>query len=112
MAQTMNPLLGLNQRGQFVWLDHISRSLIRRGGLQRLHGKQLPLTVTGDARPDCCIPPGPVAGAEALGDDEIHGDAECLGDAEAEDPLRRGVPAPHCAARSQIRIASGEPSRM
>ena len=32
----MNPLLGLNQRGQFVWLDHISRSLIRGGGLQRL----------------------------------------------------------------------------
>ena len=32
----MNPLLGLNQRGQFVWLDHISRSLVRGGGLQRL----------------------------------------------------------------------------
>src|SRR5688572_23320386 len=32
----MNPLLGLNQCGQFVWLDHISRSLIRGGGLQRL----------------------------------------------------------------------------
>ncbi len=32
----MNPLLALNQRDQFVWLDHISRSLIRRGGLQRL----------------------------------------------------------------------------
>ena len=26
----------LNQRGQFVWLDHISRSLITGGGLQRL----------------------------------------------------------------------------
>jgi transaldolase len=32
----MNPLVGLNQRGQFVWLDHISRSLISGGGLQRL----------------------------------------------------------------------------
>ena len=32
----MNPLLALNQRGQFVWLDHISRSLITGGGLQRL----------------------------------------------------------------------------
>ena len=32
----MNPLLGLNQRGQYVWLDHISRSLIRDDGLQRL----------------------------------------------------------------------------
>ena len=32
----MNPLLGLNQHGQFVWLDHISRSLVRGGGLQRL----------------------------------------------------------------------------
>ena len=32
----MNPLLALNQRDQFVWLDHISRSFIRRGGLQRL----------------------------------------------------------------------------
>ena len=32
----MNPLLELNQRGQFVWLDHISRSLIRGGELQRL----------------------------------------------------------------------------
>jgi transaldolase/fructose-6-phosphate aldolase-like protein len=32
----MNPLLSLNQRGQFVWLDHISRNLITGGGLQRL----------------------------------------------------------------------------
>ena len=24
----MNPLLALNERGQFVWLDHISRGLI------------------------------------------------------------------------------------
>ena len=32
----MNPLLALNQRGQFVWLDDISRSLITGGGLQRL----------------------------------------------------------------------------
>jgi transaldolase len=32
----MNPLLALNQRDQFVWLDHISRSLIRGGRLQRL----------------------------------------------------------------------------
>jgi transaldolase len=32
----MNPLLRLNQHGQFVWLDYISRSLIRGGGLQRL----------------------------------------------------------------------------
>jgi transaldolase len=32
----MNPLLALNQIGQFVWLDHISRSLITGGGLQRL----------------------------------------------------------------------------
>jgi transaldolase len=34
----MNPLLALNERGQFVWLDHISRSLITGGGLQRLIG--------------------------------------------------------------------------
>ena len=32
----MNPLLDLNRHGQFVWLDHISRSLITGGGLQRL----------------------------------------------------------------------------
>ena len=32
----MNPLLALNQRDQFVWLDHISRSLITSGVLQRL----------------------------------------------------------------------------
>jgi transaldolase len=32
----MNPLLALNERGQFVWLDHISRRLITSGGLQRL----------------------------------------------------------------------------
>jgi transaldolase len=32
----MNPLLALNELGQFVWLDHISRSLITSGGLQRL----------------------------------------------------------------------------
>ncbi len=32
----MNPLLALNQRGQFVWLDHISHSLITGGGLERL----------------------------------------------------------------------------
>lgn len=32
----MNPLLALNQCGQFVWLDHISRSLITDGSLQRL----------------------------------------------------------------------------
>ena len=32
----MNPLLALSQHGQFVWLDHISRSLIMSGGLRRL----------------------------------------------------------------------------
>ena len=32
----MNPLLLLNQRGQSVWLDNISRGLITGGGLQRL----------------------------------------------------------------------------
>lgn len=32
----MNPLLALNQCGQFVWLDHISRGLITDGHLQRL----------------------------------------------------------------------------
>ena len=32
----MNPLRELNQHDQFVWLDHINRSLIRGGGLQRL----------------------------------------------------------------------------
>jgi transaldolase / glucose-6-phosphate isomerase len=32
----MNPLLALNEIGQFVWLDHISRSLITGGGLRRL----------------------------------------------------------------------------
>ena len=35
----MNPLLALNELGQFVWLDHISRSLITGGGLQRLIGE-------------------------------------------------------------------------
>jgi transaldolase len=32
----MNPSLALRQCGQAVWLDHISRSLITGGGLQRL----------------------------------------------------------------------------
>ena len=32
----ISPLLALNHRGQSVWLDHISRGLITRGGLQRL----------------------------------------------------------------------------
>ena len=32
----MNPLLALNQRGQFVWSDHISRRLVTGGGLRRL----------------------------------------------------------------------------
>ena len=32
----MNPFLALNENGQFVWLDYISRSLITGGGLQRL----------------------------------------------------------------------------
>jgi transaldolase len=32
----MNPLLALNQRDQFVWLDYISRSLITGGVLHRL----------------------------------------------------------------------------
>jgi transaldolase len=32
----MNSLLALNELGQFVWLDHISRSLITGGGLKRL----------------------------------------------------------------------------
>jgi transaldolase len=32
----MNPLLALGQQGQFVWLDNISRRLIRGGGLARL----------------------------------------------------------------------------
>lgn len=32
----MNPLLTLRQRGQSVWLDHISRGLITSGTLQRL----------------------------------------------------------------------------
>src|SRR5688572_9117014 len=32
----MNPFLALNERGQFVWLDHISRSLITGGVLKRL----------------------------------------------------------------------------
>jgi transaldolase len=32
----MNPFLALTEGGQFVWLDHISRSLITGGGLQRL----------------------------------------------------------------------------
>jgi transaldolase len=32
----MNPLLALNQLDQFVWLDHINRSLVTGGGLQRL----------------------------------------------------------------------------
>ena len=32
----MNPLLALRLCGQSVWLDHISRSLITDGTLQRL----------------------------------------------------------------------------
>ena len=32
----INPLLALNQRGQSVWLDNISRGLITGGALQRL----------------------------------------------------------------------------
>ena len=32
----MNPLLGLRQCGQSVWLDYISRGLITGGTLQRL----------------------------------------------------------------------------
>ena len=32
----MNPLLALNQHGQFVWLDNIGRRLIAGGGLRRL----------------------------------------------------------------------------
>ena len=32
----MNPLLALNQRDQFVWLDNISRSLITGGVFHRL----------------------------------------------------------------------------
>ena len=32
----MNPLRSLNQCGQFLWLDHISRHLITGGDLQRL----------------------------------------------------------------------------
>jgi transaldolase len=32
----ISPLRALNQRGQSVWLDHISRGLITGGGLQRL----------------------------------------------------------------------------
>ena len=32
----MNSLLSLNELGQFVWLDHISRGLITGGGLKRL----------------------------------------------------------------------------
>src|SRR5687768_6479630 len=32
----MNPLVALRQYGQSVWLDHISRSLITGGTLQRL----------------------------------------------------------------------------
>ncbi len=32
----MNPFLALNECGQFVWLNHISRSLTTGGGLQRL----------------------------------------------------------------------------
>ena len=35
----MNPLLALNQRGQLVWLDHVSRRLIAGGGLQQLIGE-------------------------------------------------------------------------
>src|SRR5687767_15784146 len=35
----MNPLLAWNERGQCLWLDHISRSLITSGGLQRLIDK-------------------------------------------------------------------------
>lgn len=31
-----NPLLGLKALGQHVWLDNLSRSLLREGGLQRL----------------------------------------------------------------------------
>ena len=32
----MNPLLQIKQSGQSIWLDNLSRTLIREGGLQRL----------------------------------------------------------------------------
>lgn len=32
----MNPLVALKQQGQQVWLDNLSRTLLREGGLQRL----------------------------------------------------------------------------
>jgi len=32
----MNPLLELKQQGQQIWLDNLSRTLLREGGLQRL----------------------------------------------------------------------------
>jgi hypothetical protein len=33
---TTNPLLALQQFGQSVWLDHISRTMIKTGALARL----------------------------------------------------------------------------
>ena len=36
IERIMNPLRALNQYGQSVWLDSISRGLIKGGGLQRL----------------------------------------------------------------------------
>lgn len=32
----MNPLLAIKQHGQHIWLDNLSRTLLREGGLQRL----------------------------------------------------------------------------
>lgn len=32
----MNPLLAIRQHGQHIWLDNLSRTLLREGGLQRL----------------------------------------------------------------------------
>src|SRR5688572_10400347 len=35
-SRTLSPFHALNERGQSVWLDNISRGLITGGGLQRL----------------------------------------------------------------------------
>ena len=52
--------------------------------MQRRHGKQLALAVTGDARLHCRLPPDPVAGSQRFRDDEIQGDAERLSEGTLE----------------------------
>ena len=80
--------------------------------VQRRHGEQVALSVTSNACAHCVLPASPMTRAERLGDDEIHRGLQYVLGPEAEHALRRGVPYRTMPERSQIRIASGEPSNM